>query len=157
MKVIMFSNRNSRISTFMHDGYFQWMIGNFWCFKFNNTFNLRKTQELLLPRSEKRIWKQISRQSWPVQSHLESFKSKLSQSNNPRREKIYKAALKNPLFCQKSWLCFVLVSKKLHHPLHGQMQSEWNWKNQEQIYHSVKACNLRDHYQIPPFRPKYTW
>ena len=81
--IIMFQkdavcNRNLRIFNFMHDGYFWWMNGDFRNFKQNNTFNLRKTQELLLPRSEKRIWKQISRQSWPVQSHLESFKSKLS-------------------------------------------------------------------------------
>ena len=78
IKVIVSYNRNLWIFNFLHDGYFWWMNGNSQNFKQNNTFNLRKTQELLLPRSEKRIWKQISRQSWLVQSHLESFKSKLS-------------------------------------------------------------------------------
>ena len=115
IKVIVSYNRNLWIFNFLHDGYFWWMNGNFQNFKQNNTFNLRKTQELLLPRSEKRIWKQISRQSWLVQSHLESFKSKLSQSNDPRREKINKAAPKKPLLCQRLWPCLFLVSKTLHH------------------------------------------
>ena len=134
----------------MHDGYFWWMNGNFWNSKQNNTFNLRKTQGLLLPRSEKRIWKQISRQSWLVQSHLESFKSKLSKSNNPGREKINVTAPKQPFLCQRSWPCLVLVSKTLHY---GQSQLIWMnnipEKARPNLPQSIKACNPDhgDHYQ----------